>query len=287
MERSVDLFERIRQHMPGMTRSYLKVAQFLLDRHRDAAFLTAAQVAAECEVSESLVVRFAGALGYSGYPELARELQTLVKASLSLPERFSHRPVRLTAETPASELMQAVVSMDQENLEQTLRDASSSSFEKVIGAMVRARTIYCLGLRGPSHLAALLGILLDKAGADVRVITSGDVVMFDQLRHIGPEDMLIAISFARYTKRTVEAVQLAGKRGATTVLLTDSLLAPAVTESDYSLHAKVASYSFHNSYTAAMSIINALVVAWTVRAERRTLASLEGLEEVLPHEDFI
>lgn len=286
-ESAPDLFQRIRDHRESMSRSRLKVADYLLENYEDAAFLPAARIAAALGVSESLVVRFASSLGYSGYPEMTRELQELVKRRLSLAERLGRRPVRLGADTPAEEVLRVVTALDRQNLEETLHDASSSSLERVVDALLGAETIFLLGLRGSAHLAALFGVLLDKAGADVRVVTSGDVVLFDRLRHIGQRDLLFAISFARYTRRSVDALRVARGRGATTVVLTDSLLAPPVAEADLSLHTKVASYAFQNSYVAAVGMMNALVVAWTLRAEERTLRSLRELEELLPHEEFI
>ncbi|MBA2665458.1 MAG: MurR/RpiR family transcriptional regulator [Trueperaceae bacterium] len=282
-----DVFERIRARRTGMSPGYRRVADYLARHHRDAAFLPAADVAEAAGVSESLVVRFAASLGYDGYPGLTRELREIVKASLSLPQRLRGRPADLGASTPAADVWRAVAAQDEANLRATVEDPTSSPLEDVLDAMLRARRIYVLGLRGPAHLAGLFGVLLDKAGADVRVITSGDVVMFDALRHIGPHDLLFAFTFARYTRRTLEALRLARMQGAATVVVTDALAAPAVAETDHSLHVRVDSASFQHSYTAVIGLMNALVVAWTLRAPERTLGSLEALEAVLPHDDFL
>lgn len=286
MAAEVNLFDRIRQHLPGMSKSYRKVADYLLQHYQDAAFMPAARVAENAGISESVVVRFAASLGYDGYPEMLKDMQALVKASLAPLDRFTQRPVKLTRDTPMAEVLRAVVALDQENLRAILGDASSSSLDRVLAAILAAKHIYIIGFRGLAHLAGLLGFLLELAGARVTVITAGDVRLFEQLRHVGQGDVVLAIAFARYTRRTVEALELAKGRGAVTVALTDSLLSPSAQVAHYSLHAAVSSYSFFNSYTAAVTLINALVVGWSVRAERRTLASLEALEQVLPQGDF-
>jgi DNA-binding MurR/RpiR family transcriptional regulator len=280
-----DLFERLRGRplSPGQR----KVAEFLAAHHRDAAFLSAAEVARRSGVSESLVVRFAAALGYEGYPGLTRELQSAVKATRSLPERLQARATALAADTPAADVWRAVADMDHANLSETVADASSSSLEAVLAALLAARTVHVVGLRGPAHLAGLFGLLLDKAGADVRVHTRGDVTLFDGVRHVGAADVLVAFTFARYTRRTLEALRLARTAKATTVVITDSLLAPAVAEADLSLHVAVASASFGHSYTAAVSLMNALVTLWTLRAPERTMRSLEAIEALLPRDDFL
>lgn len=282
-----DLLARLRARRADLSPGQARVADHLLARPEDAAFQTAAEVAAAVGVSESLVVRFAAALGYAGYPGLVQELQGRLRARASLPDRMRRRPAALTAATPAAEVWAAVAAQDRANLEATLEDASSSPLEEVVTALLEARTIFVVGLRGSAHLAGLLGLLLDKAGADVRVRTSGDVTLFDRLRTVGPEDVLVAFSFARYTRRTIEALRLARGRGATTVAITDALTAPAVVEADLSLHAHVASASFQHSYAPVVSLLNALVVAWTLRAPERTLRSLEALEAVLPEGEFL
>ncbi len=284
---SEDLFARLRARRDALSPGQRRVADHLIAHPADAAFQSAAEMALAVGVSESLVVRFAAALGYAGYPGLVQELQERLRARASLPDRLRRRPTELSAATPAAEVWAAVVAQDRANLAATLEDASSSPLEDVVGALLAARTIYVVGLRGSAHLAGLLGLLLDKAGADVRVRTSGDVTLFDHLRAVGPGDVLVAFSFARYTRRTIEALRLARGRGATTVAITDALTAPAVAEADLSLHVHVASASFQHSYASVVSLLNALVVAWTLRAPERTLRSLEALEGVLPEGEFL
>lgn len=282
-----DLRARVRARHEALTPGQRRVADHLLARPEAAAFQTAAQVAAAAGVSESLVVRFAAALGYAGYPGLVAELRDRVRARASLPERLRRRPAALDAGTPAADVLAAVVAQDRANLEATLAGAAGAPLEDVVAALLAARTIHVVGLRGSAHLAGLLGLLLDKAGAQVRVHTNGDVTLFDRLRAIGPDDVLVAFSFARYTRRTIEALRLARARGATTVAVTDAPTAPAVAEADRALHVQVTSASFQHSYAAVVSLLNALVVAWTLRAPDRTLRSLEALEAVLPEGEFL
>lgn len=281
------LFDRIRAHRAQMSPGFRRVADYLVGHYKDAAFEPAATVAAAAGVSESLVVRFASSLGYEGYPGLSRELRSMVKARLSLPERLNRAPQKLTGKTPMTQVFQAVIEQDRANLAESLGDASSSPLEDVLAAMLAARKIYLVGLRGSAHLAGLFGLLLDKAGADVVVISHGDVAMFDSMRRVSKQDLVFTFAFARYTRRSVDAQRLARARGAVTVLMTDSLSAPLPCESDHSLHVPLASASFHHSYVAPLSLLNALVVGWTLRAPERTVRSLEAIEELLPDEDFL
>ena len=282
-----DLTRRIRARHELMSPGQRRVADHLLENYEDAAFQSAACIARAVGVSESLVVRFAASLGYEGFRDLSSALGERVKVRLSLPERLHLAPPELTADVRGSDLLAHVVDLDRANLDGTLAGLTSDVFDSVVTAMLEARTIYLVGLRGPAHLAGLFGLLLDKAGADVVVVRQGDVVMFDRLRHVGERDLLFAFTFARYTKRSREALRLAHARGAKTVVMTDSPTAPVIAEGDLVLNVRVASASFQHSYVAAVTVMNALVTAWTLRAPQRTLASLEAIEAVIPPDAFM
>lgn len=282
-----DLIRRIRARHELMSPGQRRVADHLLENYEEAAFQSAACVARAVGVSESLVVRFAAFLGYDGFRELSATLGEMVKARLSLPERLHRAPPELTADLPGSDLLAHVVDLDRMNLDETLAGPTASVLDSVVSAMLEARTIYLVGLRGPAHLAGLFGLLLDKAGADVVVVSQGDVVMFDRLRRLGDCDLLFAFAFARYTKRSLEALRLARARGATTVVMTDSQTAPVIADGDLVLDVGVASASFQHSYVAAVTVMNALVTAWTLRAPERSLASLEAIEAVIPPDAFM
>ncbi len=99
-------------------------------------------------------------------------------------------------------------------------------------------------------------------------------------------DLFIAFSFVRYTRRTVDLVRLARDRGVRTVVITDSITSPASREADYVLCAAVATQSFHNSYVAAVSVINAIVTATSTKARDRVAQSLKEVDAILPLDEF-
>ena len=282
-----DLIQRIRRRRDQFSPGYQRVADYLVTHYEEAAFASAARVAQASGVSESLVVRFASSLGYAGYKALSSELKAMVQARLSLPDRLRKATPTLTATASGRDVLEHVVALDTRNLEESLVGNLQDVFDPIVSAMLKARSIYLVGLRGPAHLAGLFGVLLDKAGASVHVITQGDVVMFDQLRRIDDQDLMFVFTFSRYTARSRDAVRFARSRGATTVVMTDGPNSPAAAESEYVLDIQVATASFQHSYVAAISVMNALVAAWTLRAPERSLESLESLESVIPEGSFL
>lgn len=282
-----DLLTRLRRASAHLSPGHQRIAAYVAGNPHDAAFESAARIAARCGVSESSVVRFAAAVGYDGFPALSQALQAIVKGHLSLPERMHHRPRELAADAPADELLRDALDLAAANVGAAARTLDVAAFEATLAALLDARTVYAVGLRGSAHLAALAAVLLGKAGADARALTCGDVTLFDDLRSVGPGDAVAAFSFARYTRRAVEALRLARERGATTIAVTDAPLTPAASVAEHVLVVPVASHAFNHSYVAAVALIDALVLGWTTRAEARTLASLEAFERVLPSGDLM
>jgi DNA-binding MurR/RpiR family transcriptional regulator len=283
----LEVFQRIRSQYQTLSPSFRKLADYLLERHRDAAFLPAARVAVNVGVSESVVIRFAGALGYSGYPELLRAIQKIVKNELAPFRRLEGEQTTRGAARVSDDVLRQTVTSDVENLQVTASDpVTIASFPRAVDLLVRADDVYALGLRGLGSLAVLLGFLLTTSGTRTHVLTHGDAALFERLRYIGRRDVLVAFSFERYTRRTVDAIDLARRRGARSLVIADSLASPAAQVATVSLVCAVRAASFFNSYTAAVAIVNALITAAVNRRLTESRRALETLDGLLPDEEF-
>lgn len=285
----LDFFQRVRGRYAELSPSFRKVADYLLTNYRDAAFLPASRVGMLVNVSESVVVRFAAALGYSGYPEMLRAMQRIVKSELAPARRLTRDELgTLAPSLDEDDGLHRVIGQDIDNLNLTANDpVTRSAFERAAALLTDARSVYCLGLRGLGNLAGLLGFLLNLGGRRSYVITHGDATLFEQLYYIEAGDALVTFAFQRYTRRTVEAMEFATKRDARTITITDSLGSPAAQIADVALVAHVKSRSFFNSYVAAVSLINALVTTVVSEKFETTREALERIEELLPEEDFL
>jgi len=282
----LEVFQRIRTKYPELSPSFRKIADFLLEGYRDAAFMPASHVAARADVSESVVVRFAAAIGYAGYPEMLRAIQRIVKSELAPSKRLAGDEA--TEDRPdRKDFLARTIATDIENIRRTASEpVTLASFERAAEMLAGAAEVFCLGLRGLGSLASMIGFLLGTAGVRTRVLPHGDAEMFEQLYYIKKGDVLVAFAFQRYTKRTVDALELADRRGAGTLAITDSLTSPAAQAGAASLICAVKGESFFNSYTAAVSLINALTTAVVSRRLRPTRRALEELDALLPDEDF-
>lgn len=252
-----NLLDRIKERYQTMSKGQKLIAEYITDHYEKAAFMTAAKLGEQVGVSESTVVRFANLLGYDGYPDLQKALRELIRNKLTTVQR-----IEMSADfNDPNILFKSVLKSDINNIRSTIEDIDEDTFNNVIDNIFEADTVYILGMRSSAPLAQFLGYYLSFILPNVRVVTSGVNDVFEQMIWISDKDLLIGISFPRYSARTVEAVHFAKERGAKIVAMTDSHLSPLTRWSDYTLLARSDMASFVDSLVAPLSLINALIVA--------------------------
>ncbi len=254
--RERSLLDRLNSIERSLSATQNKIAAFLLKSGHKAAFLTAAEIASSVNASESTVVRFARMLGFHGYPELQEFLREGLLETLSPIDRLiGHDEIK-----DESNLITHLAERETLNLQAALERIDRTALHNLIEAVCAAETCYIVGLRSSRALATLLGHYLTKIAPKVIVIDSSDT-MFEQLSWIDREDVLIAYSFPRYSKQTIDAIQIAKSSGTRTGALTDSLSAPAAQLCDYSLIAPAISDFYGNSFVAAVALTNLLLAS--------------------------
>ena len=154
-------------------------------------------------------------------------------------------------------------------------------FFAVIDTIVVAGRIYILGVRSSAALADFLTFYFNLLFDNVRQAKSTlSSEMFEQMLRVGKEDVVIGISFPRYSNRTVRAMKFARDQGATVVALTDSELSPLYETANYRLLAKSDMASFVDSLVAPLSVINALIVAVGRKKAGEVTETFEYLERI-------
>ena len=221
------------------------------------------------------MVRFAAALGYSGYPQLQKALQELIRHRLTAAQRFE-----MTSDMDHTQVLNKVLKADMQNIRSTLDELDVDAFEKAIDRIIQARHIYVMGLRASGPIAQFFVHYLRFIFQDVTCVTSGVSDVFEQLARIGQGDLLIGISFPRYTSRTIEAMEFAHTRGAGLIAITDGPLSPLHASADICLNAKSDMASFVDSFAAPLSLINALIVALAQRRRQEVSEYFSNIEGI-------
>ena len=272
-----DLLQNIKEGMSSFSKGQRLIAAYILEHYDKAAYHTASKLGTIVGVSESTVVRFANELGYEGYPELQRALKKLIRSRLTSFQRMEITN-SLIGE---NDVLEKVLTSDIEKIRQTAAEIDSAYFAAAVQNIVDAKNIYILGVRSSSTLAGCLNYSLRMIFDNVRLVqTTSSSEMFEQIMQIGEGDVMIAISFPRYSSRIINAVEYAKGRGADIIALTDSKFSPIATEADQLLLAYSDMASFMDSLVAPLSIINALVVAVAREREAEVSERLRVLEEI-------
>ena len=274
-ETTQELLDRLNHSGKKLSKSHRRIAECIVNHYDKAAFMTASKLGEYVGVSESTVVRFASALGYEGFPQLQKALQELIRHRLTASQRLE-----MTGEMGSSQVLSKVLKTDIQNIRSTLDEIDLSSFDAAVDSILGARNIYVLGLRSSAPLAEFFGHYLNFIFPNVHTVTSGVSDVFEQVARISEEDVLIGISFPRYTSHTVKAMKFARSRGATLIAITDGPLSPLHAESNFCLMAKSEMASFVDSLAAPVSLINALIVALSQRRRAQVVEYFDDVESI-------
>jgi len=277
MDKHSDLLKRIDSLYGSFSKKQKKIADYLVANYDKAAFMTASQLSGATSVSCSTVVRFAVELGYKGYPALQRALQELVRVYLTAFQRIETTFSRVGEQN----ILPTILNSDILKIKQTLAEIDSNAFSKAVETILGAEKIYIIGVRSASALASFLGFYLNLIFDNIRLVhTTSASEIFEQILRINEKDVIIGITFPRYSARTIKAMRYAKNQGATIVAITDSLTSPATPMANYSLLAGTDIASFADSLVAPLSVINALIAALGMRKKESVFNVFNKLEGI-------
>lgn len=272
-----DLFHRINTRYNSMSKGQKLLAAYITDNYDKAVFLTAAKMGEVVGVSESTVVRFATYLGYTGYPQFQNSLEELVRNKLNSVQRMEVTYGRISQ----SEILQNVLQSDADKIKTTLEKIDNNAFELAVKMILEAKHIYIVGIRSCAPLASFLSFYFNLMFENVHLlITNSSSELFEQMVRINEEDVIIGISFPRYSMRTLKALEFANNRNAKVITITDSVHSPMNLYSSCNLIADSDMASIVDSLVAPLSVINALVVALCMKKQNTVAKTLTELEHI-------
>lgn len=272
-----ELLSVIERNYNTFSKGQKLLAKYIIENYDKAVFLTAAKLGETVGVSESTVVRFASQLGYKGYPGFQKALEELVRNRLNTIQRMEVAYGRIGHE----EIIEKVLQSDIEKIRLTMNQIDKEAFQVAVSMIKNARRIYVVGIRSCAPLAQFLSFYLNLIFDYVCTVnTNSASEIFEQLIHINEEDLIIGISFPRYSMRTLKALEFASNRSAKVITLTDSIHSPMCLYSSCNLIAKSDMASIVDSLVAPLSIINALVVALCMEKQDEVVTRLETLEKI-------
>lgn len=270
-----DIMELIDEKYAKMSKSHKKIAEFMKEHYDQAVFMTAAKIGSVLNISESTVVRFASGLGFDGFPDFQNVFADWVKNKLNALSKMGVK----YGKSSQSEILTEVLQADMEKINDTIALVDPIAFEAAMEALIEAKTVYVAGLRSCEPLADFFSFYLNMIrGNVVNLKTTSASELFEQMIRIDENDVLVGISFPRYSMRTLKAMEFANDRNAKVIAITDSIHSPMNLYSSCNLFARSDMVSIVDSLVAPLSLINALVVALCMKCPEEVKQNLTNLE---------
>ena len=271
------LLTRIDLLMNSFSKGQKKIALYIEEHYDKAAFMTASKLGETVGVSESTVVRFATELGYDGYPKLQKAMQEMIRNKLTSVQRIEVTSSRIGNDN----VLDSVLNQDIDKIRRTIEETSHRDFNRAVDEICKAERIYIFGVRSTAAIASFLAYYFELIFDNVRVINStSPASTYEHIFRITENDVMIGISFPRYSTMAVEAMNFARSRGAHAIAITDSMGSPLVQSADSVLIARSDMASIVDSLVAPLSLINALIVATVLKKKDEVSETFKSLEQV-------
>lgn len=274
----LNLLQRIEKKSPDFSKGQRRLAEYIKKNYDIAAYLTASKLGNEAGVSESTVVRFAYQLEYDGYPELQKAIQVIVKTNSNSVQRLSLSSKRYQEKG----VLKSVMYTDADRLRDTIQNGiDEKEFKKAVSYINECQRLFILGARSAAYLSGLLGYYLKMMFDNVFIVDANSTSeTLEQIYNIGENDVMFGVTFPRYSKRTIYALQYAKNHGARTIALTDNYQSPIVEYANCTLIAKSDVMTIVDSMVGPLSVVNALVTAIALLRKEDVEKRLMALEEL-------
>ena len=272
-----DLISTLNSQNKDFSKGQRQIASYIVDNYDKAAYMTASKLGSAVSVSESTVVRFAIELGFEGYPEFQHALQEIVRIKLTSFQRMDVTNSLIGD----GDVLTKVLNSDIDKLKRTIDEIDRKAFDASVESLVSAENIYIIGTGSSAMLASSLGHSFQMIFDNVKILdaSSADEI-YTQILNVASGDVIVAISFPRYSRKLISAVSFAKDSGARIIALTDSPASPIASFADNLLIARSDMASFADSLIAPMSVINALVVAASRKKQDELRIKLHQLEKI-------
>lgn len=272
-----NLLVRIDMSRKDFSKGQRRIASYIEEHYDTAAFMTAAKLGEVVGVSESTVVRFAAQIGYDGYPYLQKAMQEMIRDKLNSIQRIEVTTGRIGD----GDVVETVLNQDIDKIKRTIEELSREDFKKAVNAIINAENIYVFGVKSASYIASFFAYYLDLIFGNVHVLDStSKTTTYEKLFRISDKDVMIGISFPRYSTMAVDAMNFAHERGAEVIAITDSMISPLVANADEILLARSDIASVVDTLVAPLSLINALLVDIVIERKEDIIHTFSKLEQV-------
>jgi DNA-binding MurR/RpiR family transcriptional regulator len=265
--------ERIRRERTNMSKSFARLADFLLDSYVEASFMTASELAHVLNLDAATVVRFSQHLGYKGFPQLQREIRSRVKRDLLLHPKTDGAidSVPVVVANSMQELSR--------DLDQTRISLSTDAVAELVEKISQSRRIIVLADAPAQPAAYNLVYFLEQGGFPIYIARPGVADLARTIHTATPQDLLMAMDVSGQSPSIARAIEEAHHKGIPTAAIVGMASLPSARAADVVLEAR-ARPSFGIGIIVISSVVYALVEALRWRFKERFAGAEQAINEL-------
>jgi DNA-binding MurR/RpiR family transcriptional regulator len=284
MDLSGSVKEQIANSLENLSPKHKQVARFVLENYYFTSFASANQLGERVGTSGATVVRFAQALGYTGYPELQEALRSDFQNYMTTAARMKKR---MSEPVPPASTSHQVLYMDIKNIEQTGSNLSEEHLNSSIEAIQKAKRIFVIGA-GLSYTAVVFLVHeLQVMGFEAFAVQAEGLQAAVEIARVKPDDLIIAVDLWRYVRMTVNAVARAKEIGTPVIAITDSIVSPLSKMADIAFEFASEGVVHSLSVTALLSLLNIFVALLAYRVPEQVYESLKQVDAAYRDNDLL
>ena len=268
-ETAEDLRAAILERYDSLSKRLQQIARYVLDAPNEVALETLAVLAERSGVQPSAIVRFAKTFGYPGASQMQRLFRDGLLSgatALGYGERVRNFNEAINRRDDGGQVLAEFVEGNVLALQNLGQAIGPDDMAEAVDLIARAETLYVVGFRRAFPVASYLVYSLQQLGKRTQFVDGVGGLSRRQTQTITPKDLLIAISYQPYADETVQAVDIAGERGAKVLAISDSLVSPIAKTAAQVLQVREAEVRSFRSLAASMCLAQALVIGFAFRA---------------------
>lgn len=273
-----ELLQKIQSEYGSLSKAQKTVASYILENYKDIPFLSVTSLAREIGVSEATIIKFCTQLGFDGFGSFKRVLSEYVQSEMTTYSTLENGAEEIQGE---GDVWDRVCLYETANVSKTLNNPlNRANFAPFIELISRAKNVYILGFRSSAILAQYAALYLNQQNINSMAVIPSIGAYADVLCRVTSEDLFIAITFSRYSREAVKALEIMSKRGVPCVLITDSPANPVYPKVDLVFSCEMKSYYYAASHVGALALINAVCTALSMTHVQETTEYLKNLEDL-------
>ncbi|MEH7414539.1 MurR/RpiR family transcriptional regulator [Neobacillus drentensis] len=273
---------KLKDKASKLTETQRRVADYIIKNPLDVAFLTVDQLAGIVGTSTTTIMRLTFSLGYSGYTEFQKGLQEILRSQAAPQTRLEINLLDLNQ----SNLWQRCAENQLQNIQSTFEMITAETLDQTLEMIVSAERIICTSVRSGMPVAQYLTFNLNRLLGNCELIVSDLSDWIDKAASLTSSDLVIAASFPRYARRTVEFVNAAKEKNAKVISITDSYSSPLVKYSDLILPCSSSSIAFHNSAISSIFVADYLISALAINYPEKVKTRLDEVNSILTNINY-